>query len=190
MEGGNTMSLDWGGIIGLLVIAGVFGGGLWGNNGNYANNIENRFIERDIFNTNSNVLTSACSTQKEVLENKYNLGSQIQENRFTNAIQTTELQGLINANQLSANAMMQNCCCELKTAIHSEGEATRALIQNNTIQELRDKVADKDRELLATGLSYGNTITANNVGDRILGNLGRYVPYAGYNPYYTGTTLQ
>lgn len=181
----NGQALDWTGIIGLLVIAGVFGGGMWGNNGY---NIENRFIERDIFNTNSNVLTSACSTQKEVLENKYALGSQIQENRFNNAIQTTELTGVINANQISANAMMQNCCCELKTAIHAEGEATRALIQANTIQELRDKVADKDRESLATGLSYGNTITANNTEERILAKLGRYVPYAGYNPYYNGTT--
>lgn len=182
----NGTAFDWSGIIGLLVIAGIFGGGMWGNNGY---NIENRFTERDIWNTNSNVLTSACCTQKEVLENKYALGSQIQENRFNNAIQTTELQGLINANQISANAMMQNCCCELKTAIHSEGEATRALIQQNTIQELRDKVADKDRELLATGLSYGNTITSNNQEERILAKLGRYVPYAGYNPYY-GTQIQ
>lgn len=31
--------------------------------------------------------------------------------------------------------------CELKTAIHAEGEATRGLIQNNEIQTLRDKVA-------------------------------------------------
>lgn len=95
----NGQALDWTGIIGLLVIAGVFGGGMWGNNAYNGYNIENRFTERDIWNTNSNVLTSACNTQKEVLEN-----------RFSNAVQTTELQGLINANQLSANAMMQNCC--------------------------------------------------------------------------------
>ena len=59
----------------------------------------------------------------------------------------------------------QNCCCEqkqlilqnmanndkntceLKTAIHAEGEATRAMIANNQIQDLREKIADKDREL-------------------------------------------
>jgi len=176
----NGQALDWTGIIGLLVIAGVFGGGFYGNNRNGVTEeyVANQFNARDIWSTNSNVLTSACSTQKEVLEN-----------RFSNAVQTTELQGLINSNQLSANAMMQNCCCELKTAIHAEGEATRALIQANTIQELRDKIADKDRELLATGLSYGNTITANNTRDEILGKLGRYVPYVGYNPLY-GTTIQ
>lgn len=30
------------------------------------------------------------------------------------------------------------CCCDLKTAIHAEGEQTRALITENTIQSLRD----------------------------------------------------
>lgn len=59
----------------------------------------------------------------------------------------------------------QNCCCEIKsgikdlsvegyrntceitTAIHAEGEATRALINSNTMQELRDKLAERDRDL-------------------------------------------
>ena len=38
--------------------------------------------------------------------------------------------------------------CDITTAIHAEGEATRALINANTMQELRDKLADKDRELM------------------------------------------
>ena len=64
----------------------------------------------------------------------------------------------------------QQCCCELKkeiselaaenyrntceiaTAIHSEGEATRALITENAIQALRDKLADKDRDILYANL--------------------------------------
>lgn len=33
-------------------------------------------------------------------------------------------------------------------AIHAEGEATRALINANTIQELRDRLEDRDREIL------------------------------------------
>ena len=36
---------------------------------------------------------------------------------------------------------MAQCCCDLKTAIHAEGEATRGLIQANTIQDLRDRLA-------------------------------------------------
>ena len=38
--------------------------------------------------------------------------------------------------------------CDITGAIHAEGEATRALITATTMQELRDKLADKDRELL------------------------------------------
>jgi hypothetical protein len=38
--------------------------------------------------------------------------------------------------------------CDVAGAIHAEGEATRALINANTMQELRDKLADKDRELM------------------------------------------
>lgn len=64
----------------------------------------------------------------------------------------------------------QQCCCETKqaianlaaenyrntseitTAIHNEGEATRALITENAIQALRDKLADKDRDILYANL--------------------------------------
>lgn len=38
--------------------------------------------------------------------------------------------------------------CDITTAIHAEGEATRALINANTMQELRDKLADRDRDLM------------------------------------------
>lgn len=38
--------------------------------------------------------------------------------------------------------------CDITTAIHSEGEATRALINANTMQALRDKLEDRDRELM------------------------------------------
>ena len=39
--------------------------------------------------------------------------------------------------------------CDVAGAIHAEGEATRALITSNAMQALRDKLEDKDRELLA-----------------------------------------
>lgn len=38
--------------------------------------------------------------------------------------------------------------CDVAGAIHAEGEATRALINANTMQELRDKLADRDRDLM------------------------------------------
>ena len=62
---------------------------------------------------------------------------------------------------------MSNCCCSIEravdtaryeaaqntcqitNAIHQEGEATRALINANTVQELRDKLEARDRDILA-----------------------------------------
>lgn len=38
------------------------------------------------------------------------------------------------------SAQMANCCCDLKTAIHAEGEATRNLIQQNKIESLQQQI--------------------------------------------------
>ena len=38
--------------------------------------------------------------------------------------------------------------CDITTAIHAEGEATRALINQNTMQELRDKLEARDRDVM------------------------------------------
>ena len=72
------------------------------------------------------------------------------------------LQGALAENRFAA----QNCCCELgrnvdavryegaqntsaiTSAIHAEGEATRALINANTVQELRDRLEARDRDLM------------------------------------------
>ena len=39
--------------------------------------------------------------------------------------------------------------CAITNAIHAEGEATRALINANTVQDLRDKLEARDRDILA-----------------------------------------
>ena len=62
---------------------------------------------------------------------------------------------------------MSNCCCSIEravdtaryeaaqntcqitNAIHQEGEATRALINANTVQELRDRLEARDRDILS-----------------------------------------
>lgn len=56
--------------------------------------------------------------------------------------------------QAIANLAAENYrnTCEIATAIHNEGEATRALITENSIQALRDKLADKDRDILYANL--------------------------------------
>ena len=72
------------------------------------------------------------------------------------------IQGALAENRFAA----QNCCCEtnrnidavryegaqntcaITNAIHAEGELTRALINANTVQELRDRLEARDRDVM------------------------------------------
>lgn len=160
---------------------GMFGGGwMWiivllllfrGNGfGNDQTLTSEEFIKRDIFNTNQNVSNTACQTQRDVLENRYttqlglqNLGAQMQncccdtqkeiiQSRYDSALQNQAIQ-----------AQLAQCCCDLQTTIHSEGEATRSLIQGNTIQDLRDRLAERDRDLSAANFQISQVAQTNNI---------------------------
>ncbi len=146
----------------IFILFFAFGNNGWGNN-SQTNTMEDEFIKRDIFNTNQNVSNMGFQNSRDILENKYttelgmsnlntsiltgNCGTQkeILENRYENALQTNTLQ-----------AQMQNCCCELKTAIHAEGEATRAQMQSDKIDELR-------ASLNTATNAYNNVSMANNI---------------------------
>ena len=43
---------------------------------------------------------------------------------------------------------MATTCCDIKATILADGQLTRQLIQDQTIQALRDKISDKDKEIL------------------------------------------
>lgn len=161
----------WWVIVFLIVAGMFNGNGFgFGNNIANDSLLNEEFIKRDIFNTNQNVSNTACQTQRDVLDTKYGLGSEIQtnrynlgteimqnrfncsqnacttqkevlQNRYDNAIGQANLQKDILLGNKDIQAQMAQCCCDLKTAMHAEGEATRALITENTIQDLRDRLA-------------------------------------------------
>lgn len=161
----------WWVIVFLIVAGMFNGNGFgFGNNVANDSLLNEEFIKRDIFNTNQNVSNTACQTQRDVLDTKYGLGSEIQtnrynlgteimqnrfncsqnacttqkevmQNRYDNAIGQANLQKDILLGNKDIQAQMAQCCCDLKTAMHAEGEATRALITENTIQDLRDRLA-------------------------------------------------
>ena len=166
---GNGMFGDgWWILLLLLAFCGNgfgFGGGYGGGYGAITNDnlLNGEFIKRDIFNTNQNVSSTACETQKDVLESRYttqlglqqlqasqqacccDLGSQIADSKYASALQNQALQ-----------AQIAQCCCDLQNTIHSEGEITRALINSNTMQDLRDRLAQSQRETDTVNLALQN----------------------------------
>lgn len=149
-------------------------GGNWGDNQTLTSE---EFIKRDIFNTNQNVSNTACQTQRDILENRYTnqlccceTQKEILQSRYDNALQTQTLA-----------AQVAQCCCDLKTAIHAEGEETRGLIQANTIQDLRDRINERDRELQSAQFQISQVAQTSNIVDTL-----RPYPqpaYITYSPY-------
>ena len=84
------------------------------------------------------------SIRYDNLVNTNGVVNQLVENRF--AQQTANCQ--LNRNIDSVKAEAYQNTCAITDAIRCEGQATRALIEANTIQDLRDKLEEKDRQLL------------------------------------------
>lgn len=100
----------------------------------------------------NDITTGLCNSFATVNSNLCqgfnSVNSGLSENRFA------QQQCCCETKQAIANLAAENYrnTCDITTAIHSEGEATRALITENAIQALRDKLADKDRDILYANL--------------------------------------
>lgn len=155
---------------------GGFGNG-WGNNGNsnaIQADIQRGFDNQSVMNKLNGLEQGVCSLGYDNLAQISNLGMEV-ANGFhgvDNAVCTLGYQtqqGFNGTNMAIAQLgyQMQDCCCTtnrnidsvrfenaqntcaITNAIHAEGEQTRALITANTMQDLRDKLAEKDRDVLA-----------------------------------------
>ena len=155
---------------------------------NLSNTLNTGDIQDSISRVNdaiSNVATAQASANFTTLNSINGLGRDLvtnihqqdltQLNSF-NALSTTTLQGfnglaMQNQNatnqiiaQGTANAMaMQQCCCEIKSTILADGNATRALINDTNMQALRDQLTaannkvsnnDQSQYLLTTILQH------------------------------------
>jgi hypothetical protein len=78
---------------------------------------------------------------------------------------TFALNNSITTEGRAIQTQLANCCCDLKTAVHAEGEATRALIQQNEIQMLRDKVASLEMDNRMCGVVRYPTATTFSSGN-------------------------
>ena len=141
---------SWFWIVVLFLFMFGFGrNGMWGNND--SNGALTRAEMTDGFN-NQSILNKLNGIENGLCQGFY-------------AQNNTALQGFSTiGNQIMQFAMKECCCetnrnidavryenskntCEITTAIHNEGEQTRALIQANTIQNLRDRLEAKSQEL-------------------------------------------
>jgi len=173
--------LEGNGLIVLILFLLMWG---WGGNGFGGSNAVQGALTRaemaDGFNISeiqrnqSDIKAAICNTDQMVMQNRYDaalgnaaLAQQIAENKYAAALQAQNMQ-----------AQMAQCCCDIKTAITADGAATRAMIQQQTIDDLKSQLNT------ATNAIANATQTQN-----ILNTLGRFVSNPPVNPcgcYNTG----
>ena len=167
-------------LLALLFNNGGFGG--WGNNNNLATTdfVSSEFTQRDISQLSNtvtsqygNLSTQLCNCCSDINSNISN-GFYNTANNLCNLradmllgnsntqrdilMQTTQLENQLGITSLQGLARLDSCCCDIKQAIREDGEQTRALITQNTIQDLRDRLTAakdviSDREQTDTILS-------------------------------------
>ena len=147
---------DW--ILGLIVLAALFNGGGFGGFGGNGGGWQQGFNTQNILSKldgitnglsdgfyamNTNMLQGQNQLQRDLCTGFAAINAGISENRFAAQQCCCETQRSIDGVKFQSS---QNTC-DIVNAIHAEGEATRGLITQNTIQALRDKLADKDRDI-------------------------------------------
>lgn len=171
----------------IIILFAFWGNGFNRNNG-LETDIDTRFLERDVFSTNQNVSATGCQTQRDVLETKYDLGSQVLENRFNCSQNACNTQKEILQNRYdnalqtqTLSAQMAQCCCDLRAEGLANTQKVIDLIQQDKIDQLRDQVYTTNQALNSTNLA--NTII-NSVRPFPSPSYVVSSPYTSlYNPY-------
>lgn len=156
LEGNGIIIL----ILFLLLFSGNgFGNGNWGGNAAMQGSLT-RAEMQDGFN-NQNLVNSFNNLAMS-MNNGFNANTLAMNNGF-NGVQ---------ASLANLGFQMQNCCCETKQQIQLQGDLTRQLINNNTMQDLRDRLEEKDRQLNAAIFTNSQQLQTRTIEDFILANQG------------------
>lgn len=167
----------WTGLIALLIIASIFTGGGWlgnrgGDFGQYATAASQTeiLLGQQFQNIDNKVdrIGNGIADAAFALNNSIGgVGTQVLEAKYDNALRIDNL-----------GARMQECCCETQKAIHAEGEATRALIQQDKIEGLQAQVSQLQLQSAMCGVPRISTYAYGIVPQFACGC---------YNGYYGGT---
>ena len=144
-DDGFGMGGGWMWIIVLfLLIVGFGGGGMWGNRGQGLTQMEmqqgfdTQEIVRKLDGINYGLCQGFYAQNTTMLNGFAGVTTAVRDAQFAAQQCCCETNRNIDAVRYEA----QKNVCDITTAIHAEGEATRALIQQNEMQALRDKVSE------------------------------------------------
>ena len=153
MNGTTNLGLDWSGLIGLLIIAGIFGyGNGFGFGGNTGTALGLADIQASLYNQTQD------SNSRQLQNSVAMVNDSILNNKYDNAVLIKDL-----SNQLS------NSIAGISNQISNQTNTILGAMNENIINDLRDKLAVTRDEL--SNVRQTSVITEN-----ILGNLATTAP--------------
>lgn len=174
---GDGFNGSWAWIILLFAIFGFGGNGFgWGRNGNGLTQLElqqgfdNQSVMRKLdginnglcdgfYAMNTNNLQMQNQLQRDLCQGFSTTNATIAENRFA----TQQCCCDTNRNIDAVRYENAKNTCEIVRAIEKDGDATRALINANTMQALRDKIVAKDQELQTANFQLSQQAQSANI---------------------------
>lgn len=156
---------SWFWIVVLFLFMFGSGNGLFNNGGNALTRAEmtdgfnNQSVLRKLDGITQGLCDGFYAMNTGMLNGFNTVGNQIAESRF--AAQQCCCETNRNIDNVRYDA--QKNTCDITTAIHAEGEATRAMIQANTIQNLRDRLEAKNQELQTANFQLSQQAQSANL---------------------------
>ena len=154
MNGTNGIGLDWSGLIGLLIIAGIFGyGNGFGFGGNNAvSSLTNAELQMGLYNQTTDNAIRGLSSQVATVNDAVLVG------KYDNALLMKD-----------ASQQLSNSIASIGNLVVTENQATRNMLMQNKIDMLSDTITILRGE--NSNLKQTAEITQN-----ILGNLATTAP--------------
>lgn len=168
---GNRNGMDemWSNPFVYLVWMALFGGGGFGFGGNGLQGTLTRsdmfegFNTQEINNQLRSITSGLCdgfyAVNSGMKDGFYITREGLAENRFASQQCCCET----NRNIDAVRAENYKNTCEITNAIHAEGEATRALINANTMQELRDRLEATRGEIMVRDFQLSQLSQTSNI---------------------------
>ena len=139
LEGNGIIIL----ILFFIMMMGGFGFGGWSGGANSAA-VQGALTRADV----NDVITSQ-NIENAIVNTNNNISAQFSTQNLTNMNNFAQIQAAIAA----LSAQQSSCCCDVKNTILADGQLTRNMLQEQTIQDLRDKLGDKDQQILIAQLA-------------------------------------
>ena len=198
----NNGFFNGNGFVVLLLFLLMIGGNWFGGYGNNNFGMRDSAVRAEIsegFNTNDikqgigGLAHGQYDLNTSILNNRYEsalgvagLDRGIMQSRYDTLLGQNAISAQIAQNRYDAaiaaqvaQAQMASCCCDIKTQLHAESEAIRAMIQQQTIDDLKS-------QLNSATAGLANAIQTQNITQNILGQMGRWVANAPMPVLYNG----